>query len=209
MIRRNESSVLASTCVFELLDDYAKSGVTVRWPIDADLAANVKVSYRTQLATMLHNATAEEINRRYVYMGDKQMSRMLDLVQQRVFRKELSGVGIELGSGSGLLAAVAASRPRVQGVLAVEVCDQFDVLIQKVARSVLGDGARKVVPVVGSFDDLRLPDESLDFALDHDSLHHSDDLPKTMAECSRVLKPGAFLICFDRCHPNSVTDARV
>lgn len=193
----------------ELIQEYAQTGATPRWPIDAELEAAVKVSYRSQLAVKLADQSAHEINRRYVYLSEFQMSRMLDLVQQHVFGQPLSGVGLELGSGSGLLAAVAARRPGVRAVLALEICDNFDVLIEKVAQSVLGRDAAKVIPVVGSFDDLRVPDESFDFALDHDSLHHSDDLTRTIKECARVLKPGGVLVCFDRCHPDTVTDAQV
>ena len=204
-----ESNVMSFQDVDELIETYAKTGETVYWPIDADLEAAVKVSYRSQLAVKLADESAAEINRRYVYLNDRQMKRMFDLVRQHVFPERMTGVGLELGSGSGLMSVVAAAEPGVKAVLALEVCENFDVLIQTVARSVLGDDASKVIPVVGSFDDLKIPDESIDFALDHDSLHHSDDLPTTMKECSRVLKPGGFLICFDRCHPNTVTDEQV
>ena len=30
-----------------------------------------------------------------------------------------------------------------------------------------------------------------------------------MTECARVLKPGGLLLCFDRCHDDSVSDADV
>jgi len=195
--------------VDQLVRTYAQTRATVRWPVDAELEAAVKVSYRSQLARKLASETAEEINRRYVYLTDSEMGRMLDLVQQHLCPGPLVGVGLELGAGSGLLATMVADRPGVRAVLALEVCEDFDVLIEKVAESVLGAEASKVIPVVGSFDDLKIPDESIDFALDHDSLHHSDDLPRTMKECARVLKPGGVLICFDRCHPDTVTDAEV
>ena len=209
MASETNSNTAMALEIHELIDEYARTRTALRWPIDPQLEAAVKVSYRSRLAIELANKSAAEINRRYVYLTDRQMSRMLDLVQQHVFAEPLAGVGLELGSGSGLLAVVAAARPAVKAVLALEVCENFDALIQKVADSVLGSQSTKVIPVVGSFDDLRLPDNSLDFALDHDSLHHSDDLTTTLTECARVLKPGGFLICFDRCHPDSVTDAQV
>jgi ubiquinone/menaquinone biosynthesis C-methylase UbiE len=208
-IEQAKSNVMSFQDVDDLIADYAKTRETVRWPIDAELEAAVKVSYRSQLAVQLAGESAAEINRRYVYLTDTQMKRMLDLVEQHVYPEPLAGIGLELGSGSGLLAVVAAARPQVKAVLALEVCENFDTLIRKVADSVLGKDATKVIPVVGSFDDLKIPDESLDFALDHDSLHHSDDLPRTMKECARVLKPGGFLVCFDRCHPDTVTDEQV
>ncbi|GAA5507337.1 class I SAM-dependent methyltransferase [Novipirellula caenicola] len=190
----------------ELIRDYQTTQSAIRWPIEAELEAAVKVSYRNQLATQLAHESAEVISRRYVYMTDAAMSELVDLVEQKLLKQPLHGYGIELGSGCALLAAVAAKRENVKAVLGLEVCENFDVLIEIVAASVLGDDAAKVIPVIGSFDDLKIPDNSLDFAVEHDSLHHSDDLPRSMTECARVLKPGGVLICFDRCHPNSVTD---
>jgi ubiquinone/menaquinone biosynthesis C-methylase UbiE len=169
----------------------------------------MKVSYRNQLATQLAGEEASVIARRYVYLSEGEMAEMVDLVERHLMERPFSGVGIELGSGCASLAAAVATRPQVRAVLGLEICENFDILMNKVARSVLGSEASKIIPVVGSFDDLRIPDDSLDFAVDHDSLHHSDDLETTIKECARVLKPGGVLVCFDRCHPNSVTDEDV
>jgi SAM-dependent methyltransferase len=84
-----------------------------------------------------------------------------------------------------------------------------ELVMPKVAERVLGAQASKVAPVVGSFDDIRLPDASVDFIVEIDSLHHSDDLAATLRECARVLRPGGRMLCFDRCHSNDVTDREV
>jgi SAM-dependent methyltransferase len=63
--------------------------------------------------------------------------------------------------------------------------------------------------VIGTFDKLDLPKHSLDFVVAIDSLHHSDDLACTMAECSRVLKPGGIALLFDRCQPNELSDEQI
>jgi ubiquinone/menaquinone biosynthesis C-methylase UbiE len=63
--------------------------------------------------------------------------------------------------------------------------------------------------VIGTFDTLELPDNSVDFILEIDSLHHSDNLVKTLKESARVLKKEGVLIAIDRCHPNSFTDKEV
>lgn len=192
--------------VSDMIAEYAVTRETIRWPVDAELEAAVKVSYRNRLATQLADKGADEIARKYVYLSDAAMTEMVDLVEQHVLSKPLHGVGIELGSGCGSLAAAVAKRTTVEAVFGLEVCENFDVLMEIVAASALGENASKVIPVIGSFDDLRIPDNSLDFAVEHDSLHHSDDLKTSMKECARVLKPGGVLICFDRCHPNSVSD---
>ena len=84
-----------------------------------------------------------------------------------------------------------------------------ELVIPKVSTWILGRDARKIIPVSGSFDDIHLASDSLDFAVEIDSLHHSRNLERTLHECARVLKPGGILVCLDRCHPNSLTDAQV
>ena len=98
----------------------------------------------------------------------------------------------------------------MKSVLALEACEVMaSRVMPKVASWILGEEARKVIPVVGSFDDMELPDASLDFVMEIDSLHHSHGLARTLRECARVLKPGGRLLCFDRCHPNTLTDQQV
>ena len=47
----------------------------------------------------------------------------------------------------------------------------------------------KLECVIGDFNDLKVPDNSLDFVLDFDSIHHSEDFELTFKEIGRVLKP--------------------
>ena len=109
-----------------------------------------------------------------------------------------------------MLSSTLAKSNAVQKIFAVDVCQQtIELLVPPVARAVLGSKSDKIVPVVGSFDDLRLPDGVLDFAVEIDSLHHSDNLSHTLSECARVLKPGGVLLCFDRCHSNDLTNEDV
>lgn len=54
--------------------------------------------------------------------------------------------------------------------------------------------------MVGNFDDIKLENESVDFIIEFDSLHHSFNLDKTIRESARILKPGAKLLAIDRSH---------
>lgn len=190
--------------------EYAATGKPLQWPIPEAVRAALAVTLRDRFAVQLSLEEPEKIALRYVYLTPRQMGALLRVAERRYLPHPLRGRGIELGAGCGVLAAVVARRPDVESVLAVEVCEQVtQLLIPKIARHVLGDSTHKVLPITGSFDDLRIPDASLDFAVENDSLHHSADLPVTMTECSRVLKPGGLLLCFDRCHDDSVSDADV
>jgi SAM-dependent methyltransferase len=138
------------------------------------------------------------------------MATLVRTAYRSVGLDELEGTGVELGAGCGLLAATVATGAKVDRVYAVEICQVMaDKIVPRVAERVLGINSHKVVPVFGSFDRLELDSNSVDFVVEIDSLHHSDDLAKTVAEAARVLKPGGRMLCLDRVHPNSVTDAEV
>ena len=198
------------TSVEGILDELVASDGVVHWPLPAELARSPAIENRNRFAGKFADCDAAEIARAYLYHSVDEIERLVALAERHVLGRPLEGVGIELGAGTGVLASVVARRPAVRAVLGVEICEMVTrLLMPKIARAVLHDRARRVVPVIGSFDDLRVPDGSVDFVVEIDSLHHSNDLPVTVAESARALKPGGIMLCFDRCHPDGVTDAEV
>ena len=160
-------------------------------------------------AEKLAKLPVEEAIRKYVYLNVVQMTTMWETAKS-IGDFQLQGTGVELGAGCGLLSSVVAKVEDVEKIYAVEICEEITAtLLPRVSEAVLGANNSKVIPVVGSFDDMRLEDQSIDFIVEIDSLHHSHDLGTTLRECSRIIKPGGYLICFDRCHPNYVTDDQV
>jgi ubiquinone/menaquinone biosynthesis C-methylase UbiE len=196
--------------VEDLFRGHRSENSFVRWPLAETLTSAPEVAYRNRLAEALSLESPDKIASSYVYMSASAMQQLMKLVVNHMLSRPLAGYGIELGAGCGLLSAVVAKNPQVQGILALEVCENMArLVIPKISRRVLNRESLKVVPVIGSFDDIRLPDASLDFAIEIDSFHHSGNLEYTLCETARVLKSGGFLICLDRCHQNSVTDAAV
>ena len=186
-----------------------KSSRTLQWEVPADLIASPAVAYRNSFARALAAKPVDEIVTSYVYLSRAQMAELVDSACNH-FRVELSGIGVEVGSGCGLLAATIARLKTVSHVYAVEVCEgMVKSVMPKVTAAVLGNDARKVTCTFGSFDNLELADKSMDFIVEIDSLHHSDDLSRTLKECYRVMKPGGKMLCFDRCHPDSLSDEDV
>lgn len=66
-----------------------------------------------------------------------------------------------------------------------------------------------MISVVGDFDNLELDNNSIDFAVSWDSMHHSTHPIKTLKECKRVLKENGILIIVDRAHNNSTPDSEI
>lgn len=121
---------------------------------------------------------------------------------------KLQGVGVELGAGLGTFSNnVCRHYPAVEKIYAVELVSS--VAEHLMPRVLSGLSREKVQPVVGSFDNIELPDESVDFCIEVNSLHHSGNVVTTLKEISRILKPGGVLVALDRAHNDHVTDAQI
>ena len=59
---------------------------------------------------------------------------------------------------------------------------------------------KNITIMEGSFNEIPLPDSSVDFIVEENTFHHSNDLDMTLKECLRVIKPGGKMILIDRFH---------
>ena len=57
-----------------------------------------------------------------------------------------------------------------------------------IKKKVLNKRYDKVVSVIGSFDELNLKNDSIDFCIAWDAMHHSRDLIKTLKEAKSIKK---------------------
>jgi len=194
----------------DLARAYASTGQPVRWTAPSLLLSSLPVTARNNLGRNLATKGPQEAFGKLTDLSLEHMRQVVDYCIRHLVREEPKGIGLELGSGCGLLASVLAARPQVECVLAVEICEVLtNAIISKVAHSILGDKWRKVVPVRGCFDCMELPDRPVDFVTEFHSLHHSGDVAGSLRGTARVLKRSGWVLCLDRCHPNQVTDAQI
>lgn len=187
----------------------------VRWPIDPNLAKETDEHYRTRFALTLKDKDPMEIVRAitfdnvapHITLDDAE--RFVDFADSKLLGGALRGVGLEVGAGCGFFSSIFAKREAVRKMYAVEVCENIvRELMEPVSRYVTGDkGSDKLVGCVGDFDRIQLADGSLDFVFDFYSLHHSNDLDRTLRELSRVLKRGGAIFCFDKARADGLSDA--
>lgn len=181
----------------------------LKWAVPQIFVDSPEVEYRNTYFRNLAKMTTAEVAIRCTELSVDQMGELISLARTKG-GVTFQGTGLEAGAGCGLLSAVTAKEPGVQRMYALEACEEAArLVIPKIAGDVLGDRGSVVVPVFGTFDDIELEDNSLDFMVEIHSYHHSHNLPQTCREAARVLKPGGFLVCFDRCQPNTLSDEEV
>ncbi|MBX4211227.1 MAG: class I SAM-dependent methyltransferase [Candidatus Yanofskybacteria bacterium] len=186
------------------------------WPINQELKKEAEENYRTNFALSLKDKDPLSIIRELTFDGVtpemtvEKIERLFDYVERNFLKKPIAGVGVEVGAGPLTFSSILAKRSGIQKMYGVEICQPIvETLFPKVSQYVLNGNSDKVVGVVGSFDEMQLPDNSVDFVFDFFSLHHSLDIAVTIKELHRVLKPGGFVLCFDKARPNRYTDAEL
>ena len=125
-------------------------------------------------------------------------------------RKIFSGIGFDDGGGVALISATIAKNFKIDKIYCVEYVEEVVKLCHPIVKkNILEKNFNQVQSIVGDFDNLQLPNNSIDFMISWDSLHHSENPVKTLNECKRVLKDNGFLVIIDKSHNNSVSDDEI
>lgn len=186
----------------------------LNWKINPELKKEIDEHYRTDFALSLINSNPKKIIDEITFdsvapnLTTKEVENFINFINKKFLKNKIKGVGLEVGSGPGFFSAIFAKNENVEKVYAVEVCENIvKGLMSKVTSFVLGkDLEDKVVGCVGDFSNLELKDNSVDFVFDFYSLHHSDNLNKTLSEINRILKPGGVILCFDKARGDYLTN---
>lgn len=125
-----------------------------------------------------------------------QLIRGASLFLQKRGRK-FHGVAIDIGSGTGVGAALL-SKMAFNKIYALEISKQFVIQIMPIVFNNLNANQQLIQRVIGDFNNIQLPNESVDLIFDLDSFHHSENMNVTLQECYRVLKPDGIILIIDR-----------
>ncbi len=106
---------------------------------------------------------------------------------------QLAGRGLEIGAGSGAMAAEILERfPALEMV----VTDLDPTMVAKARTGLAGFGGRVELQVADAAA-LPFPDGHFDFVLTAAMLHHVQPPQRAVAEVARVLRPGGLLLGYD------------
>ena len=160
-----------------------------------------------QFCKKLINHSADDISSIYSYFSINDHKNFIQEICNKI-NLDLSGTGLEIGSGPGIFSnSILKIFNDVDKIYLLEMIPEIFILMEKVSKHNKTDS--RLSGILGDFNDLKIKDNSLDFVLDFDSIHHSENFDLTFKEISRVLKPGGVLLCFDRGHPNYISDKQV
>tara|TARA_B110000014_G_C20075912_1_gene561576 strand:+ start:92 stop:931 length:840 start_codon:yes stop_codon:yes gene_type:complete len=144
----------------------------------------------------------------YVYIYPENVENTFNIIPNS--SEYIHGIGIDLGGGVGCISSTLAKQKNVKKIYCIELVEEAVTMCQPIVKhEILKEDDNKVISVVGDFDNLDLKNNSIDFAVSWDSMHHSMDLIKTLKECKRVLKKNGVFIIVDRAHNNSTPDSEI
>jgi ubiquinone/menaquinone biosynthesis C-methylase UbiE len=177
------------------------------WIDSGKLSEIPEIKSRSLIARANSSHEPSVIVQKYTRLTLEETKRFLRYVLEAL-GVDLRGVGVELGAGvGGISNSLLSLYPDIEKIYAVEIVpDVVRLLQEKVTKH--ENNESRLIPVIGSFDELRLPDESVDFIIELDSLHHANDINATLREAARILKPGGIVVAFDRMNPNALTVAQ-
>ena len=119
------------------------------------------------------------------------------------------GGGADLGSGSGLCTAIISQIPPVERIYAVDYSEDLVEFTMLRVFEVFKADTEKIIRVIGDFNNLQLPDGSLDFVVELGGFHHSEDLGRTLQEMYRVLRRGGVAVLIEKANADSLSDAEI
>ena len=178
------------------------------WKYDKQVRTNQEYLGNKILAEKTSEKGYDAIISEYVYIDSSEVEKTVKLIPN-IYDK-IKGIGIDLGGGVGCISSTLAKNPNVEKIFCVELVEDAVKLCQPIVKKqILKDQYEKVVSVVGDYNFLELPDNSVDFAISWDAMHHSQDPVITLQECKRVLKKNGIFIIIDRAHNNSTPDEEI
>jgi len=134
-----------------------------------------------------------------------------ELLKKRDLIPKIEGIGIEVGSGLALLSCAVKKLDKessIIGLIALEATKPFVTSgIGMTSQEILGKDSNSILPCFGVFEEIPIDDNSIDFGIQIESLHHANSLNDAVKEISRTIRPGGYFVSIDRSWVDTVNQA--
>jgi len=178
------------------------------WKFNQKILNSEDYKLNNKIAKISSKKSFFEICKRYTHISSNNMEKFLKL-DNKIFNS-FKGIGVDLGGGISLLSSTIAKKKQVKQIYCVEIVKNAVIYCQPIIKKkVLNKQSNKVTSVIGSFDELNLQNNSIDFCIAWDAMHHSRNIIKTLKEAKRVLKKGGKMIIVDRGHNNETPNKEI
>lgn len=107
---------------------------------------------------------------------------------------QVKGICVDVAAGVCWITALLSKIEAIDKVYAMEISKHR---LLNIAPSVLDcfeASGQKITRVFGSFYDIKLPDQSVDFCFMSQAFHHADEPDRLLSEVRRILKPAGFVL---------------
>ena len=180
----------------------------LEWKRDSELLKKDEYCLNNNIAEKVSRLGVQEISKKYTHIPPNDIEKVLK-IDSDVW-DSFTGIGIDLGGGVASVSSVVAKNKNVDYLYCLEVTESTVKKCQPIIiDSILGKNSYKVVSVIGDFNNIELEDSTLNFVVAWDSIHHSDDVVKTLREAYRVLKNQGRMIIVDRGHNNATSNKEI
>jgi len=185
-----------------------KENEFISWKISKKFLNTEDYKLNNRIAKKYSKENINKLAKKYTHIKPEHINFLLK-TNSKIWRN-LKGLGADLGGGIGLLSSVIAKKKDIKKIYCVEVVKNAVTKCQpRIKKKILDKKAKKVISVLGSFDNIELKKSSLDFCIAWDAMHHSENLVKTLIGIKKVLKKNGKLIIVDRAHNNDTSDAEI
>lgn len=112
-----------------------------------------------------------------------------DAIKQKVISQIVEGKTVgDFGAGTGFLSLALAEKANL-----VFALDQSKNMLSELVKASKRAKLNRVFPIIGTFEQVPIYDESLDHAFTNMALHHVGNPLKALEEIYRTLKPGGMV----------------
>ena len=180
----------------------------LKWKVNKTILNTGDYKLNNHVASKVAKKGFKKIIKHYTDITPKNIEKVLK--KNKKFWSSLKGIGVDLGGGVGCVSSVVAKKKDNRKIYCVEVVRNAVLKCQPlVKKGILKSNAHKVVSVIGDFDNINLPDSTVDFCLAWESLHHSNNVVKTLKEAKRITKNNGKILIIDRAHKNNTPDKEI
>lgn len=111
-------------------------------------------------------------------------------------QKKLHGIGLDIGAGSMWLTAYLLNKyaTDINQIYAVDYSEHYVLTMGQHLLDYYKVRPDRVTLCLGSYYDIKLPSNSVDFIVMAQAFHHAENPDQLLKELHRVLKPGGFII---------------